>query len=48
MGTDLTPGRAAEYITIKTAKCSYQSDFVLFFIVETGRRINAAGLGWSG
>jgi hypothetical protein len=44
MGMDWTPGRAAaDYSTIKTAKYSDQSNFVPF-IVETGGRINAAGL----
>jgi hypothetical protein len=44
MGTAQTPGRAAAvYNDIKVAKCGDQSNFVPF-IVETGGRINAAGL----
>ena len=43
-GTDLTPGLAAAvYSDIKAAKYSDQSNFVPF-IVETGGRINTAGL----
>ena len=44
MGTAQTPGRAAAvYNGIKAAKYGDQSNFVPF-IVETGDRINAAGL----
>jgi hypothetical protein len=44
MGTAQTPGRAAAvYSDIKVAKYGDQSNFVPF-IVETGGRINAAGL----
>ena len=43
-GADVTPGRAAAvYSTIKEAKYGDQNNFVPF-IVETGGRINAAGL----
>jgi hypothetical protein len=44
MGTDWSPGRAAAvYNGITVAKYGDQSNFVPF-IVETGGRINAAGL----